>query len=256
MLTVSTQIVPEDNLHTFEQLLKSVTFADELLIFNMERKDPEFMQLTHQYRAQAINVKRPLVVEVIRARQIKESHGDWVLVMDFDEVVTTSLREEIKTIMTSSGACSAYAIGRDNFSLGYPLHHGGWERDYVVRLVHRADFVDWPTNIHSTPVVKGCIVKTMHAMEHHKDESLTQMVAKTNRYSAVEAQLFFDGGLPPVTPITFFRKPFMEFFRRYILKRGFLDGRIGLLQSLYQSYSVFITYAKLYELQMQNSKNN
>jgi hypothetical protein len=41
----------------------------------------------------------------------------------------------------------------------------------------------------------------------------------------------------------------MEFIRRYFLKRGYLDGRIGLFQSLYQGYSVFISYAKLYELQ-------
>ena len=86
-------------------------------------------------------------------------------------------------------------------------------------------------------------------MEHHKDASLAQMVTKTNRYSAIEAEQFFHGGLPLVTPFTLFRKPTMEFIRRYLLKRGFLDGSIGLIQSLYQAYSVFISYAKLYELQ-------
>lgn len=248
-LSVSTQIAREDDLSTFTHMLESITFADEIIIFNMERNDLEFSRLAKKFRAQVIGVKTPQVVEVIRSSQIKSAHGDWVLILDYDEVVTPALRDEIKTIMESTGSCSAYAIARDNFSLGFPLRHGGWERDYVVRLIRRADFVDWPTNIHSTPVVKGCTVKTNHVMEHHKDASLSQMVAKTSRYSEVEAQLFFAGGLPRVTPVTLIRKPTMEFIRRYILKRGFLDGAIGLVQSLYQAYSIFITYAKLYELQ-------
>lgn len=248
-LTVSTQIARGDDLTAFTRLLASVAFADEIIIFNMERSDPAFLRLAKKFHAQVVDITTPQIVEEIRARQIQESHSDWVLVMDYDEVLPPALRDEIKTIMDSTGACAAYAIGRDNYSLGFPLRHGGWERDYVVRLIHRVDLIAWPTNIHSSPQVKGCTVKTVHSMEHHKDASLSQMVAKTNRYSEVEAQLFFAGGLPPVTPITLLRKPTMEFIRRYLLKRGFLDGKIGLIQSLYQAYSVFITYTKLYELQ-------
>lgn len=248
MLTISTQLSQSDDLTVFSRMLKSIDFADEIIIFNMERNDLETLKFG-SVKPKVINIKTPKIVEVIRARQIKEASGDWVLVMDFDEIVTPVLRDEIKTIMANTGASGAYAIGRDNYSLGYPLHHGGWERDYVVRLIHRADFVDWPSNIHSSPIVKGGIVKTIHSMEHHKDASLSQMVTKTNRYSAIEAEQFFRGGLHPVTVLTLIRKPTMEFIRRYFIKRGFLDGSIGLIQSLYQAYSVFISYAKLYELQ-------
>jgi len=254
MLSVSTQITPEDDLLVFARMLESVQFADEIIVFNMERDDKDVLALFRQYQVEVINIPVPPVVEHIRSDQIKRAHEDWVLVMDFDEVIPHDLASEIKTIMDNSGSCSAYAIGRDNFSLGSPLRHGGWERDYVLRLIRRADFIDWPKNIHSTPRVKGCTVKTVHSMEHHKDANLSQMVRKTNRYSAIEAQLFFAGHLTPVTPVTLIRKPVMEFIRRYFLKRGFLDGTIGLIQSLYQSYSVFITYAKLYELQQHSHK--
>lgn len=249
MLSVSTQIARGEDLTSFEQMLQSVAFADELVIFNMERQDPAALALFKQYHARVVNVKTPKIVEEIRSRQIQEARGDWVLIMDYDEIVTGELREEIKALVDNLASCSAYAIPRDNFSLGYPLRHGGWERDYVVRLIRRTDFVKWPSNIHSSPVMKGSMIKTLHAMEHHKDASLAQMVEKTNRYSDVEAKLFLDGHLPRVTPLTFIRKSSMEFLRRYFFKLGFLDGAIGLLQSLYQSYSVFITYAKLYELQ-------
>lgn len=254
MLSVSTQIAREDSLSTFEAMLKSVSFADELIIFNMERTDPAALALFIQFKAKVINVVTPMIVESIRERQIRESTGDWVLVLDYDEIIPVELQGEILAIVENRASCSAYAIGRDNYSLGYPMRHGGWERDYVVRLLRKADFISWPTNIHSAPRVKGSTIKTIRAMEHHKDTTLTGMVAKTNRYSSIEATQFYEGGLAPVTELTLIRKWWMESLRRGFLKLGLQDGRIGLIQSLYQGFSVFISYAKLYELQHRSVK--
>ena len=39
------------------------------------------------------------------------------------------------------------------------------------------------------------------------------------------------------------------FLRNYILRRGMLDGAAGLLISVVNSYSVFLKFAKLWELQ-------
>lgn len=249
MLSVSTQITNDDDLKVFEQMLSSVTFADEIVIFNMERVDESALALFVKYKARVINLKTPKVkiVEQIRTQEVLEAKHDWVLVMDFDELITPSLKEEILTVIKDKPA--SYSIKRRNFSLGYPLRYGGWGDDYVARLFHKSMFVDWPTNIHSTPKIRGEYQKLDNFMEHHKDASLSQMVEKTNRYSDIEAELFFKGGLPQVTGFTLIRKTKMEFIRRYILKLGCLDGTIGLIQSLYQAYSVFISYAKLFEMQ-------
>ncbi len=253
MLSVSTQIAIGESLDIFEKMLESVSFADEILIFNMERTDPAALNLFKKYKTRVIEVKTPKVVESIRDRQIKEAKGDWVLIMDYDEVVTDPLKNEILAITGNLASCPAYAIPRDNFSLEYKLKHGGWERDYVVRLISRDRFLSWPTSIHSTPLVKGSTIKANHPMEHHKDGSLSQMVTKTNRYSLIEADQFFAGNLAPVSSITLIRKWWMESFRRGVLKAGLLDGAIGLIQSMYQGFSVFISYAKLYEKQQKES---
>lgn len=256
MLSVSTQIARGDDLSLFSKMLKSVSFAGELIIFNLERDDPPALKLYQDFKAKVVNVKTPKVVEEIRARQVRETVGDWVLIMDFDEIVTPSLAKEIKALISHPSQSGAYAIPRRNFSLGYPLNHGGWGDDYVPRLFRQTDFIAWPTNIHSLPHVKGKIGRLKSFMEHHKDASLSQMVEKTNRYSQIEARQFLAGGLPRVTPLTLIRKSMMEFIRRYFFKLGFLDGAIGLFQAIYQGYSVFITYAKLYELQIKDKKDN
>lgn len=250
MLSVSTQIAREDSLLTFEAMLRSISFADELIIFNMERADEAALKLFEKYKARVINLKTPKIVEAIRDRQVREASCDWVLIMDFDEVIPVELQNEILAIIANPASCPSYAIPRINYSLGYPLSHGGWDSDQVIRLVRHADFVSWPGNIHSAPVVRGLTIKTKNAMEHHKDESLKQMVAKTNRYSDIEAQQFYAGKMMKVTALTLMRKWWMETLRRGIFKKGILDGKIGLIQSLYQGYSVFVSYAKLYEQQL------
>lgn len=252
MLTVSTQIAREDDLGIFAQMLESVSFADTITIYSFGRSDKELKTLADKYKASIVMLKEPLpkIVEVIRAREIREAEGDWVLVMDFDEVVTPALAREIKqAISNGPHIISLYAIPRHNFSLGFPIAHAGFGGDVVQRLIRRSDFLDWPTDIHSAPQVKGQIKILENHMNHYKDASISQMVDKTNRYSDIEAEQFYRGGMAPVTAITLIRKPVMEFIRRYFLKRGFLDGRIGLLQSIYQGYSVFISYAKLFERQ-------
>lgn len=250
MLTVSTQIAKEDDLAIFEKLLQSLTFADEIIVFNMERRDKKALALFARYQARIIEVKTPSIVEYIRQDQVEASSNDWVLIMDYDEVIPKSLADEIIKITASSDSShSGFYIPRRNFSLGYPLKHGGFGDDLVARLFYKKDFLSWSRDIHSLPQIKGKYGTLQNYMEHHKDASLAQMVTKTNRYSAIEAKQYYDGGLAPVTTITLFRKPMMEFIRRYFFKLGVLDGKIGLLQALYQSYSVFLSYAKLYELQ-------
>lgn len=250
MLTVSTQIAIGDDLNTFTRMLSSVSFADEIIIFNMEREDKAAQQLFKKFKSRVINVKTPKVVELIRSEQLTKCKNDWVLIMDFDEIIPTDLAQEIKSITKNKDISqSAYYITRRNFSLGYPLRHGGFGEDQVPRLFYKPNFVSWPNEIHGMPKIRGEFGYLNKPMEHHKDASLSQMVAKTNRYTDVEALQFFEAKADLVSTTTIIRKTMMEFIRRFFFKAGFLDGRIGVIQAIYQSYAIYLRYAKLYELQ-------
>ena len=43
--------------------------------------------------------------------------------------------------------------------------------------------------------------------------------------------------------------PPAAFLRNYVLRRGFMDGTVGLTISLMNSYGVFLKFAKLWEIQ-------
>lgn len=250
MLSVSTQLAVGDDLSTFKRMIQSVNFADEIVVYNMGISDQDFFSLCQKLKLRVVNLaKIPKVVEVIRTNQVKDAKHDWVLIMDFDEEITGELAKEIIKVTSAPPRFGGYFVNRRNFSLSYPLRHGGFGNDMIPRLFYKPKFLVWPAEIHGMPSVEGGFGQLEGLMNHYKDASLSQMITKTNRYSDVEAKQFYEGGIPKVTVLTIFRKTIMEFVRRYLIKLGFLDGVIGVIQSIYQSYSVFLTYAKLYELQ-------
>lgn len=256
MLTLSTTIHKLDNLKTFQAMLRSVKgLATEINIYAMEMKESQQLkEITAKYKANIIHVKPPPIVEVVRNRQIKNSKNPWVLVLDFDEQLAPSLKKEIKQILKNSPEdIGSYALRRQNYSLGHRLRYGGWGDDYQVRLIHKPDFINWPNIIHAVPEISGKQLTLNSPLLHKKDESLVSMVEKTNRYSDSEAKLFYEGKIAPVKSITLLRKMNMEILRRGVIKKGLLDGLIGIIQSIYQGFSVFITYAKLYELQIKQN---
>lgn len=72
------------------------------------------------------------------------------------------------------------------------------------------------------------------------------MVQKTLIFEDIESELLCKAN-KPVSTITFFRKFLGELFRRFFANSGFLDGKIGIIESVYQAYSKTITYLLLYE---------
>jgi hypothetical protein len=76
--------------------------------------------------------------------------------------------------------------------------------------------------------------------------NLETMVKKTLVFEDIESNLLFKAN-KSVTTVTFFRKFFGELIRRSVVRAGFLDGTIGIIESIYQAYSKTITYLLLYE---------
>ena len=77
---------------------------------------------------------------------------------------------------------------------------------------------------------------------------------RTNdRYSGLLAEALFKKG----QGFSFFKllvKPPSKFFETYLLKKGFLDGLPGFIISVGAAYSVFLKWAKLWELEARGPK--
>lgn len=178
---------------------------------------------------------------------------EWLFYVDSDEYVTPELKTEIIKVL-KTGDKSAYAIPRRNFFLGREMKWGGWKPDYVIRLINKYKLVNWVGELHEQPKIDGEIGYLKEALIHNTHRNLTDMLDKTNEWSEIEAKLLFAANHPPMNFFRFFSAGFREFWYRGILKLGFLDGTIGIIEIIYQTFSRLITYSKLWELQIKNNK--
>jgi len=188
-------------------------------------------------------------VETVRESGIKQVKTDWVLILDADERLTEELAKEIKEILrfAQDDRVGYYKIPRKNIFAGVKwLKHGGWLPDYQIRLINRKYFIGWSKRIHSTPQIKGNYGYLKNPLIHYFHGDLNKMVEKTIVFEDIESDLLYKAGKTANTPI-FFRKYFAELYRRMFKGLGFLDGTIGIIESIYQAFSKTITYLFLYE---------
>lgn len=182
----------------------------------------------------------------------KRANGDWLFYVDTDEEVSPELKKEILSIINhSSSTIRAYAIPRKNILLGKEMHWGGWWPDYVLRLIKKDSLIGWRGELHEQPEIKGEVGRLKEPLIHVSHRSLSEMVDKTNEWSEIEAKLLYKSGHPQMVWWRFFSVAFREFWYRGIIKLGFLDGVTGIIEIIYQMFSRMVTYAKLWELQIE-----
>jgi len=219
--------------------------SKNILVVDMESTDGT-AALAARAGATVIPFPHHRYVEPARKFAVETAQTEWVMILDPDERMTPDLAKEIKRI-ASTDVCTHYRIPRKNiFAHAKWLKHGGWWPDYQLRLIHKPHFRDWPTRIHSTPLIEGDGGFLKHPFLHYFHGNLESMVGKTMLFEDIESELLYKAGRP-VTTVTFFRKFMGELWRRIIRKAGFMDGDIGIIESVYQAFSKTITYLYLYE---------
>ncbi len=119
----------------------------------------------------------------------------------------------------------------------------------MERLFWKDSLIKWKGKVHESPVVSGSVGILNEPLLHYTHRTLDEMVNKTNEWSATEAKLRYEAGHPPVVWWRFIRVMFTAFSDSYFIQGGWKAGVTGLIESIYQSFSIFITYAKLWELQ-------
>ncbi len=132
------------------------------------------------------------------------------------------------------------------------LKNGGWWPDHQMRLINKNFFREWPTQIHSTPKIEGQMGFLENPIIHYFHGDLEKMVEKTIIFENIESDLLHKANRPVQTS-TFYRKFLGELYRRLFKRAGFLDGQIGIIESIYQAFSKTITYLYLYEKKKSSS---
>ncbi|EPS0984538.1 glycosyltransferase family 2 protein [Vibrio vulnificus] len=187
------------------------------------------------------------------AQQYVES--DYVLWLDADERVTPELKSSIQSTLQAAQPNSVFKLVRLNYFFGKAIRHCGWYPEYVVRM-HHTQFTTYNDNlVHEKIIVpqEASVSSLKGDLVHYPYKSLQHYLAKSSSYGEIwSKEKALRGKRSSVSKAL--GHAIGAFVKMYVIKRGFLDGKEGLILSLLSSYSVMVKYLYLFEHQHSNSR--
>jgi hypothetical protein len=183
---------------------------------------------------------------------VKQAKNDWILSLDADEVISDELKNEIQQRFSALDAKTGYLIPRKSWHLGRWILHGGWYPDYQLRLFNR-QHSQWNQALIHEKVIATQTAKFSQPILHYLFEDLADQVETNNRYSGLLAAEHFKKS-QKFSYLKIIHKSVFKFFECYFIKKGFLDGFPGFVIAVGAAYSVFIRWAKLWELEQKSLK--
>ena len=174
--------------------------------------------------------------------------NDWILSLDADERIPPALASEIRSLLAAEPPHGGYRVPRVTHHLGQWIRTTDFYPDYQTRLYDRRRAKWQGRYVHESVKVDGPSGQLTKELEHYSYRNLGDHLDRINAYSTLAARQMYESGRRANALHLLFHPP-AAFLRNYILRRGFLDGTVGLTLSIVNAYSVFLKFAKLWELQ-------
>ncbi len=238
-------IVAKNEENNIAPCIASVSFADEVLVLDSRSHDAT-VRLARAAGARVVETDWPGYGPQV-ARGFGLAGSEWVLSLDADERISDALRAEVMGAIRS-GTKDGWRIPRVSEFCGRFIQHSGWRPDYTLRLGRRAKsgFTDHFLHAHMT--VDGSVGELTNPLIHFSYPNLHDVLEKLDRYSTGHARDMQTRGKKGGVWRGVLHGVF-AFARTYIVRRGFLDGRHGLMLAIYNAEYTYYKYVKLMFLQ-------
>jgi glycosyltransferase involved in cell wall biosynthesis len=170
----------------------------------------------------------------------------WILSIDADEEASPQLRTSLRAWKQATPEYEVYEIARRSFYLGGWVSHSGWYPDRQRRL-YRRDAARFSGMVHEALRFDGRIGRLQGDLFHYTINSIAEHHEKVERYSTLAARQMYAGGKRDWRTAYCLAAPW-SWFRSYILRAGFLDGRRGRIIARMACRTVRLKYHKLGQL--------
>ncbi len=237
---------------TLARTLESVKFADEVVVVDQHSSDQTREIAKHHGAKVFLFDDLGRVEPEARNFALSQVTKPWILMVDADEVVPSSLANKIKNLVRQSPkSIGGFLIPRKNFIFGDWIKHSGWWPDYQLRLF-RKEGAAWQAGVHSQVKIEGEIkrlpAKPDLALVHHNYTTIGDFLERLDRYSTLKAneqnELNDNQERVGQKLIELF---FQEFVRRLFYYQAYLDGGRGVGLSFLQSMHELVILLKRWE---------
>lgn len=235
--------------------IRSVTtWVDEVIVVDMY-SDDRTVEIAESHGAKVFQHERTGFVEPAREFAEQQATGDWIFVLDADEVASYPLSQTLLRIAREEKV-DVCCLPRLNYFGGFPLLHSGWgpKQDLVQRF-YRKGYLLHPKNVHGRPVLKeGSRIVDLSFQDgsasiHFSYINVSHVIQKLDRYTNIEAAELFEKGKKAGFREILVR-PVLEFINRYVRRKGCLDGWPGFYYCVLMLFYKMTTAMKLRELNL------
>lgn len=254
MKKLSVCIICKNEESTIEECLESVKWADEIVIVDSGSTD-KTLDIARKYTDKIYIRDDWEGFGEQRRRAEKLTTNDWLFAIDCDEIVTPLLQKEILNSLKTMDEKQVIVLNRLTKFCGQYIYHSGWHPDHIVRIYNKKSTGYNENLVHESVNKKGLtLIHMKEKLLHHQYEDLFAYMNKRNKYALFGVDKILNkkqNGLlfKAITSACF------AFIRHYIFRRGFLDGKAGLIISIIQSQYSFNKYAFAYSYNAKKIKD-
>lgn len=224
---LSVIMITKNEGYHLEQSLKAVEFADEIIVVDSGSQD-NTLEIARRFTDKVYSYPDWKGYGVQKARALSHASQAWVLNIDADEVVTQELKNEILELIHGQEADAARLSIRLVFQ-GKTLRYTNAFNNHI-RLFKREGAQYSDDIVHEKICLprRSRVTRLPGLLLHFSYRDLSHALAKMNRYSSYTAKQRRANGQGGSLWLTLCSAGWL-FFRTYILQKGFLDGKEGLL---------------------------
>lgn len=228
--------------------LASLSWVDELIVVDSGSTDRS-VAIARAHGAIVHERPWPGYVEQKRFA-FAQAAGEWVVSLDADEEMEPALIGEIQDALSAAGPeIDGFVMPRRAHYLGRWIGHGEWYPDDKLRVFRRTRAACVGEDVHERFIVPGRTVRLAGHILHYSCDGIEDHVWKADRYSTLLAASRHRGG-ERFSVGALLWQPVRRFLRGYVRARGFRDGVHGLLIAAMAAFYVFLTHAKLLQLEL------
>jgi glycosyltransferase involved in cell wall biosynthesis len=247
-LKVSAYIITLNEEQNLERALKSVSFADEIVLVDSGSTD-RTVDLAKNYTDRIYHREWNGFTQQ-RNFAIDKCENDWIIPLDADEEITLECRDKIVAILKEGTEKTWFKIRRKEHFNGVHMKHGIDIPSQQIRLFRKSKG-RYAGNVHEYPRMDGEMGYIDEPINHFSYKSFGEMVERTLTYARLAAQEKFKNGERRNYSYKY-GSGIAQFLKSYITHFGFLDGFYGLYRSIGNGLEFYYRQDILYKLWEKN----
>jgi len=246
MSSLSVVLIVKNESKNLVACLEKLLWADEIIVLDSGSTD-NTLEVAKRFTPHVYVEMDWQGFGIQRQRAQAKASSDWILMIDADEYITDTLKQEIQRVVDENNQKIIYEMPRLSWCFGGFIRHSGWYPDYVLRLYPRKYANYGPERVHEKLRISGKMeVKQLKGdLLHYTYRDLEHYLVKSAQYAKEWAIQNAEKG-KTTNLLNGFMHGIGCFFKMYIFRAGFLDGRQGLLLAMLSANSTFVKYADLW----------